>query len=286
MMRICVTAFSLFLFIPLMAHAEVIGRVFNYAVSKNETLFTIARKFDLSMDELVAANPTIDAIDLTGKFLTIPAAHVVPDVEVGEIVINLAERRLFYRPSKKRMLTFPVAIGKAGWETPLGETTVVRKRQNPIWTPPESVREENPNLPASIPAGPDNPLGAYALNLGWDGFIIHGTNAPNSIGRKVSHGCIRMYPEDIARLYPLVEIGTKVQVIHQAYKIGVYKNELYLEVSPASTVQPGQVIPLTQNAIDNEIRKTAPQSIIDWEKVYHAIARREGVPEYIGVVLN
>jgi L,D-transpeptidase ErfK/SrfK len=282
------TAFlaCLLLMTPITARAEIVGHVISYQAKAEETVFDIARHFDIGVEALAAANFEIDfSKPLQGIDFIIPAAHVVPVVRPDEIVINLAERRLYYLSREGKLMTFPIAIGKAGWETQLGKTKIVKKRKNPIWIPPESLRIENPDLPAFIPPGPENPLGEYALNLGWEGFVIHGTNAPKSIGRRASHGCIRLYPEDIAKLFSLVEVGTRVGVIDIPYKMSWVSDQLYLEVAPSLfSVEWGkEKPPVFISDIYAAIRRAGgPTARIDWRLVDAALARHDGIPTIIG----
>jgi L,D-transpeptidase ErfK/SrfK len=156
-------------------------------------------------------------------------------------VINVAALRLFYFPKAqkgepRRVITHPIGIGKVGWATPLGQTTITTKRAKPWWTPPESVRKEHAEagdpLPARVPPGPDNPLGAHAMNLGWPSYLIHGTNKPAGVGIRASHGCIRLYPEDIAALFDGIAIGTKVRVVNQPVAYRWHHDRLYLQAYP------------------------------------------------------
>jgi hypothetical protein len=157
------------------------------------------------------------------------------------IVINLAALRMYYFPPRKpgelqTVVTHPIGIGRVGWSTPLGATKVTSKRENPVWHPPASVRKEHAAdgdpLPARVPAGPDNPLGKYAMNLGWPSYLIHGTNQPYGVGIRASHGCIRMYPEDIAALYDDIPVGTKVTVVNQPMLYGRRGDQIYLQSFP------------------------------------------------------
>src|SRR5690606_29607209 len=154
-----------------------------------------------------------------------------PDAPRDGIVVNLAELRFYYfrRKGEPRFLTRPIGIGREGFTTPLGQTTVVRKAKDPVWRPTAATRADRPDLPAAVPPGPDNPMGAYALYLGWPTYAMHGTNQPWGVGRRVSRGCIRLYPEDIEALYPLVPVGTRVTVVDQPLKVGWHMGELYLE---------------------------------------------------------
>lgn len=249
---------------------DVAGAVGYHTVRPKETLYDIARRFDVGIVELMESNPGVDPwMPRPGVELTLPTMYVLPPVPRDGIVINLSELRLFYFPGPHRVMTFPIGIGKKGWETPTGDTMVVSKRPDPVWTPPESIRLENPELPEFILPGPDNPLGKYALNLGWSGYLIHGTNKPYGVGRRSSHGCIRLYPEDIARLYDAVKEGERVTVINTPYKIGWQQDTLYLEVMPAQEDIP---------EVYGDIKQVAGRAAIDWPAVRSAIDERNGVP--------
>jgi len=204
-----------------------------------DTLSDLARAYGLGYDELAVANPGVDPWlpgDQTPVLL--PTQFVLPDVPREGIVLNIASRRLFYFPQMPEgqaqvVKTYPIGIGRVGWETPLGATTVVAKAVNPHWYVPASVRREhremgNP-LPSVIPPGPDNPLGTRVLKLEMPGYLIHGTNQPYGVGMRVSHGCIRLYPENIEFLYELVEIGEPVRIINEPYLLGQVDGDWYFE---------------------------------------------------------
>ena len=199
---------------------DVAGAISHYSVKEKDTLYDVARRFDLGILELLDANPGIDiSSPLEGTRLVIPTLYTLPPIRDG-IVINLSQLRLYFFDGTHRVYTFPVGVGKDGWLTPQGETKIVRKKKGPSWTPPESIRKEDPTLPAVIPPGPNNPLGRYALYLGFPGYALHGTNRPSSIGKRVSHGCIRLYPEDIKVLFELVNPGTPVVILDNAAILG------------------------------------------------------------------
>ena len=243
---------------------DVVGAVTRYEIKAKDTLYGVARQFDLGIVELLAANPGIDPwLPKPGTELIVPAAHVLPAGIRQGIVINLSELRLFYFHDPQAVMTFPVGIGMEGWPTPTGTTRVVKKRENPSWRPPDSMRQEDPGLPEVVAPGPDNPLGAYALNLDWPGYIIHGTNRPYGIGKRSSHGCIRLYPEDIAVLFNLVEEGTPVTVIDVPYKLGWRRNKLFLEVPP------------TQQQADKIVQHKQPE-LYDIPEVYYAVQQAAG----------
>ncbi|HLB80054.1 MAG TPA: L,D-transpeptidase family protein [Dongiaceae bacterium] len=269
------------------AGSDVIGHVGFYEARHADTLLDIARRFDLGFVELRAANAGVDAwLPGEGTPLILPSAHVLPDAPRRGLVLNLAELRLYYFPADGGPVqTFPVGIGVEGANTPLGTTTIVSKRANPTWIPPASIRAERPELPAAVPPGPANPLGAFALDLGWPSYRIHGTNRPYAVGRRVTHGCVRLYPEDIERLYKVVPIGTPVTVVNQPVKLGWHGGELYIEFHPGleqvdEIEATGRLAPETMPDIAGVILAAAgPQdSRIDWAAVRGAATSRTGVP--------
>lgn len=220
----------------------VLGEVQVTHSRHEDTLADIARRFDVGYDELHRANPAVDPwLPGEGTTIIVPTQFVIPDGPRDGILINVASMRLFYFPkpakgAQRVVVTYPIGIGKIGWATPLGTTKVVSKRAGPIWTPPASVRKEHAAngdpLPARVPPGPDNPLGAYAMNLGWPSYLIHGTNKPPGVGMRASHGCIRLYPEDIESLFGEVAVGTKVTVVNQPLLVAWQGDSLYVQSFP------------------------------------------------------
>jgi len=219
--------------------SDLVGEVITVRARAEDTLLDIARRHDLGYNEIIAANPGVDPwLPEPGREIVVPARFVLPSAPREGIVINLAEMRLYYFPPPQRdgagvVMTFPIGIGREGWGTPLGKTRIVEKKRDPAWVVPESIRRERAAqgdpLPPVVPPGPDNPLGRFALRLGMPGYLIHGTNKPFGVGRRISHGCIRMYPEDIEVLFEEVEPGTPVRIVDQPYKLGREGNALYLE---------------------------------------------------------
>jgi L,D-transpeptidase ErfK/SrfK len=206
---------------------------------EEDTFSDLARAYGLGYDELVAANPDVDPwLPGAQTPILLPTQFVLPaDIREG-VVLNIASKRLFYFPKMPEgqapvVKTFPIGIGRVGWETPLGSTTVIAKAVNPVWYVPQSVRKEHAEMgdPISsvIPAGPDNPLGTRVLKLNIPGYLIHGTNQPYGVGMRVSHGCIRLYPENIEYLYELVSIGEPVQIINEPFLLGELDGELIFE---------------------------------------------------------
>ena len=211
------------------------GRARQIKVEKGDTLLDIAREFGLGFNQIVAANPGVDPwVPATGSDVRIPLALLLPQERVGSgIVVNLAEMRLYYfygSGGHAHFLTAPIGIGDEGFLTQLGTYAVKSKTPNPTWVVPESIRKAEPELPASVPPGPDNPLGDYALRLSRMAYAIHGTNKPLGIGRRVSHGCIRMYPEDVAALYPVVPVGATVLVTYEPVKFGWSDGVFWVQV--------------------------------------------------------
>ncbi|HSG59129.1 MAG TPA: L,D-transpeptidase family protein [Woeseiaceae bacterium] len=217
----------------------VIGEPQVVFTRSSDTLSDLARAYGLGYDELIAANPGVDPW-LPGEAtpVLLPTQFVLPDVPREGLVLNIASKRLFYFPAmpdgeKRVVKTYPIGIGRVGWETPLGMTTVVAKAKDPHWFVPASVRREHAEmgdpLPSVVPPGPDNPLGHRVLQLEMPGYLIHGTNQPYGVGMRVSHGCVRLYPENIELLYELVEIGEPVLIINEPYLLGRRDGDLYFE---------------------------------------------------------
>jgi len=214
----------------------VIGSIQLHRVRSSESLIEIARDYDIGFNEIAAANPRLDAfVPPKGAKVVIPTAFILPSVIApGIIVVNLSEMRLYYRFTAEgegqALFTAPIGTAIEGRSTPLGTFSVAQKLVNPHWYPPLSVRKERPELPPSVPPGPDNPLGTHAIRLSSPHILIHGTNRPFGVGRRVSHGCIRLYPEDIVRLYGLVPVGTTVMMVREPVKVGLSDKRVYIEV--------------------------------------------------------
>lgn len=264
------------------------GETARYTVQQEDTLYSVARHFDLGIVELLAANPDVDAwVPEEDTELVLPTMHVLPAAPHRGIVINLPELRLFYFSSPDVVMTFPIGIGMEGWRTPVGLAAIIDKRANPAWVPPESMRAQNPALPKMIPPGSDNPLGAYALYLNWQGYRIHGTNRPQGIGVRSSHGCIRLYPEDIEVLFKAVKEGTAVHIVDQPYKLGWKGDTLYLEVVPTqeqldTIAEYESPLPASVEGVHKAVRqKAGGESDIDWYEVDNALMEHNGIPVVI-----
>ena len=211
---------------------------FYTVAAEEDTLLDIARRFYIGQNEILLANPTVDRwLPKEGTQVKIPNSRLLPNAPRKGIVINLPEYRMYYYPpNKSRVVTYPISIGRIDWKTPLGKTRISAKTRNPTWTPPESIKREHAArgdiLPNVVPAGPDNPLGLYAMRLAIPGYLIHSTNKPFGVGMSVTHGCIRMLPENIEQLFPKVPVGTDVHIVNQPTKVGWLDDSLYIQVYP------------------------------------------------------
>lgn len=218
---------------------DMVGELQYASPLPGETLADVGIRFDMGYYEMRNANPRVDALRplAPGTRLLIPSQYILPSGTRQGLVINLAEYRLYYYPPGDNVvITYPVGIGREGWNTPLGETKVTSKERDPVWRPTDNVRAEAAKhgtpIPDVFPPGIGNPLGRHVLRLGWPTYLIHGTNRRDGVGSRVSAGCIRMMPEDIEFLFDLVAPGTPVRVVNQSVKTGYDKGSLYLEVHP------------------------------------------------------
>lgn len=237
---------------------DVVGTVQIVRARDADTLSDIARRFNVGYEEMVSANPGVDPwLPKAGTEVVIPTEFVLPDAKREGIVINLAAMRLFYFPKTKpgelqQVITHPIGIGRVGWRTPEGSTKVVSKTAAPAWTPTPAIRKEHAAdgdpLPKVVPPGPDNPMGTNVLRLGWPEYAIHGTDKPPSIGLRGTHGCLRMYPEDIVGMYEAVPVGTPVTVVNQPFLVGWRGDTLVMQTYPV---------------LEDDKRKYAPAQLIN-----------------------
>jgi L,D-transpeptidase ErfK/SrfK len=274
----------------------VFGTIEHYTATYEDTLTDIARRFSLGYEEIVRANPGVDPwLPGAGKDIVIPGRRILPNAPQEGIVINLPEHRLYYFPKRKKneppiVITYPVSIGKMDWHTPLGETKVVSKQKNPSWHPPDSVRKEHAErgepLPRVVGPGPDNPLGAYALRLAITpgAYLIHGTNNPLAVGMAVTHGCMRMYPEDVEALFPAVPVGTKVRIINEPVKTAFVDGELLVEAHPPVDKE-GQAyepdLELFSQLLDKSLGTTT--AAVHWDFARDTLRTANGLPTVVGL---
>jgi L,D-transpeptidase ErfK/SrfK len=252
----------------------VIGELQDYVIKKEDTLLDIARNFDLGYNELVLLYPAIDPwLPPAGEKITIPTAWVLPAAAKKVIVINIPELRLYLFFNDIRMVkTYPIGLGVLDSPTPRGRFTIIEKTKNPTWNIPVSLQEKYGRQ--SMPPGPDNPLGAYRLRLSNYEYGIHGTNIPWGIGRLVSHGCIRLYPEDIEELYALVTVGTPVEIISEPIKIGFKEGHIFVEVYPDLY---GQTTDLFLDAAKKLFASRLWEEV-DLDLLARAIEEHKGIP--------
>lgn len=228
-----------------------------YVAAKYEdTLIDIAVEHHLGQDEIVLANPNVDRwLPGAGTPVRIPTSFILPNAPRQGVVVNLPEMRIYYYPDASTVVTYAVGIGRENnWKTPLGRTQIAGKMENPSWTPPPSIIAEHladgDVLEPYYPPGPDNPLGLFAFRLGIPGYLIHSTQKTNGIGMRVSHGCMRMYPADIEKFFPMVKVGTSVNIVNQAIKVGWYHDTLYMEVYPEMEEMPATYEQRLNKALD------------------------------------
>lgn len=306
---------------------DVIGAVTSITARSADTLLDIARRHGLGYEDIVRANPGVDPwLPGEGTRVVLPERFVLPPGSRRGIVLNLAEYRMYYYPVAKSgetavVMTWPMSIGRMDWATPLGMTRVVSKQKNPTWHPPESVRKEHEAdgrpLPRAVPPGPDNPLGDFAMRLGLPGYLIHGTNRPAGVGMRVTHGCIRMFPEDIEFLFDNVAVDTPVRIINEPIKIGWYGDELMMEVhrtldaAPIAVEEAGDGVVVDDGVVIDDansmIVETPPQADappqrnqltdvtvqfvaatstrageLDWDFAEKLLERADGIPAGVG----
>ncbi len=271
-------------------YPDIIGSITHYVTQEDETLLDLARWHGLGYTEMIAANRGIDPwVPGVGVKLTIPGAHILPAAPREGIVLNLADQRLYVFNSETASVeSVPIGIGRSAWGTPTGRTEVVRKRANPFWYVPKSIRAEDPELPAVVRPGPGNPLGQFAINLGWPSYLLHGTNEPYGVGRRVSHGCVRLYPEDISRLFTEISIGLPVTVVDQEIKLAWVGDALMMEAHPSqeqadALEADGKFGPAKPAKYEYQILDAAGSHAarLDWQAVTRALDERTGMPAAI-----
>jgi L,D-transpeptidase ErfK/SrfK len=273
---------------------DVVGVVQVVTAGKDDTLTDIARRFNVGYEEIVRANPKVDPwLPGEGREIVIPSQFILPDAPRTGLVINIAAMRIFYYPPVRRgeralVLTHPIGIGKVGWRTPEGVTKIVRRQQDPTWRVPVSVRKEHhengEHLDPVIGPGPDNPLGKYAFYLQWPSYLIHGTNKPAGVGLRSSHGCIRLYPEDIAQFFAIVPVGTQVRVVNQPFVFGWRDGQLYMQPFGVLEDDTRDWAKASRRLLSKSLAATLQQQLqahrtqVDWTLVSALARAPRGVP--------
>jgi len=275
---------------------SVVGQDQTIQTVYEDTLYALARTYSLGSEELIRVNPGVDPwIPGAGVKLIVPGRHILPPGPREGVVVNLPEHRLYYYPKTRKgqpvtVITFPVSIGRMDWRTPLGTTQVIAKQKEPTWYPPESVRKEHLDngdpLPTSVPPGPDNPLGRFMLRLaaGKGTYLIHGTNKPIAVGLAVTHGCIRLYPEDIEALFPLVPVGTPVRLINEPVKVAWVDGELLLEAHPPVDAE-GQSFEPNVDEFSALLQAAVGDATvaIHWDYAHEVLRKADGVLATVGL---
>ncbi len=311
-----------FMALPIAAQAEqfelppddndVVGALTVVAARADETLLDLARRHGLGYEDIVRANPEVDTwLPGEGTEVLLPTRYVLPPGPRKGVILNLAEYRMYYFPQPKDgepaiVMTYPMSIGRMDWETPLGLTRIISKVRSPTWYPPESVRAEHAAdgdpLPRIVPPGPKNPLGAFAMRLGLPGYLIHSTNRPAGVGMRVTHGCIRMFPEDIRFLFDQVSVNTPVRIINEPVKVGWHGDELVMEVHRALEIVPFETDSgeITNEVLPEDLLVQPERNILtalteqfvaatntragelDWERAEDLLERADGIPMPVG----
>lgn len=263
--------------------SNIIGQYKSINIEPGTSLSEVARHYNVAYQLLTNLNPMLVSKKI--NYAELPSEFILPP-QVGKgIVVNLAQYRLYYQiPGAQEVISGPVAIGKKGWRASTEATKVLQKQEHPDWVVPQTLVEEakhqGKHIPAIIKAGPDNPLGDYALKLALPGYFVHGTNTPATVGKRVNYGCIRMYPEDIEELFPIVSVGTSVHIVYEPILVGWRDNELYLEVHRVHH----EFKKLSESSFEiakqklEAILSNHPNYPINWHKVKKIVETAQGLP--------
>lgn len=265
---------------------DLVGNIAIIKTREHDTLVDIARHFSLGYNDITIANPQLDPwVPEANSQVVLPLKFIIPDQKRTGIILNLPSMRLFYFPEHQpdQLLSYPVGIGRDDWRTPTGISKIIGKKTKPDWHVPVSILREHAKkgdpLPRIVPAGPDNPLGQYAMRLSLPSYLIHGTNKPYGVGMQISHGCIRLYPENIAELFPITPMGTQVNIINQPYLLGWEKGMLFLEAHHPLYNNIAEEKRKLRDKLTTLSKKKAVA--IDWQAVEKIIGQARGIPEAI-----
>jgi L,D-transpeptidase ErfK/SrfK len=276
------------------ANQSLIGTVQYATAGATDTVVTVAKRYDIGFNAMENANPQLDMSKgfPAGSSLLLATAHLLPDVSRSGIIINLPEMRMYYFPQgSNQVFTYPIGIGKIGKTIPIAKTSVVRKVVNPTWVPTKNIRDFNLEqgivLPKVMPPGPDNPLGPYAIYMRIPTYLIHSTIFPESVGKRASFGCIRMYESDIQDFFPSVTKNIPVVIVNSPIKVDWQNDRLYAEAHPPleehedsyDSSLPGVVHQINNKAKDRP-------AIIDWQIVSYMAQEQDGIPHEVGMVIR
>jgi len=270
---------------------SIIGQMSLITAKESDTFIELARRFGLGYQEMVLANPKVDPwLPGEGTQIVIPTRYILPKAKRQGLILNTAEMRVYYFPKREPgyVYTYPISIGKDGWDTPNTLTTIIGMKKDPTWTPPESIKKEheekNDPLPDKVPPGPDNPLGEYAIRLGLAGYLIHGTNNPRGIGMRVTHGCIRLHPDDIRDLFGRVSINTPVAIVNQPYKLAWSEGKLYAEMHPSEGDESGAKSKSLTQFVKAIIGATESKKdyVVNWKLANNLAKNKTGLPTSVG----
>jgi len=274
---------------------SLIGNVSYDYIKPGEDIKKLARENDIGYYEILQANPHINPEKTYGwQQFTIPGAYLLPDTPKTGIVVNIAELRLYYYPDRtNKVVTYPIAIGMYGMETPTGNFHIIERMDHPKWYVPQSELKEMAKqgiyLPKVMPSNPENPLGYYGLRLSKRTYLFHGTNVPPTVGRRASAGCMHMYPENIKALFDSVEVGTPVTIVDQPFKAAWVGETLYFQaVTPLYEDRKawgGNYVPIYKKAIADAVAQTDAKVDIDWDRVRQMLVEPDGIPQPIGHVV-
>jgi len=268
--------------------SDVVGKTQMTTIEKGDNFSTIGRRYNVGYYELIEANPGISPdTPQMGSEIVIPTQYILPKTYREDIVVNLAEMRIYYYPKNSQEVhTYPIAIGREGWETPEGTQRITELRKDPTWYVPKTVREARAKdgvfFPDKVLPGPENPLGKFAIRMNYSTFLIHGTNDSSTIGRRETAGCLRMFPEDVKDLFYKVKVGMKVHVINEPYKVGMKDNKLYLEAHEPildDDLNYGDDLTPMMDKVTKINQDTRLE--IDWNKAMAIAAEKSGVPALI-----
>ncbi len=272
---------------------DLFGSLMALTLREQDTLPDVARHYGLGFEELAAANPGVDPwVPVANSKVLIPMQFVLPNAPRKGLVINLAAMRLFHYPAGAgggEVVTYPVGIGREGRATPTGVLRIQRKKERPTWYPTAQIRADHSRngdpLPAAVLPGPDNPLGDYAMYLSRQPYLIHGTNKPYSIGWRASNGCIRLYPENIAQLFPAVPVKEAVTIVNQPYLTGWRDGTLYLQAYRPQEELSAKAL---QKRLREDLRKieSAQRHALAWDRVDRILQEARGVPLPISAQSN